>query len=278
MEDSMDVKSDEIMLKANDGLQLMVSKSAVKKPEAVIVIVHGICEHSGRYTHVVSRFNSWGYSVYRYDLRGHGRSQGDRAYVEDYQLFIDDTDLVVDMAKKENAGIPLFLVGHSMGGLISAIYGIQHPDNLTGQVLSGPPVMILPAVQGILSLDYKAKARTPIPNSLTNAISRNKDVIDAYNSDPLVLKEFSMMLMGEMFIRAGQWIVANRKKYNYPCLILHGGADQISPPEASRAFYENIASKDKELKIYEGLYHEILNEPEKETVLEDIHRWLEAHL
>ena len=266
------------MLKANDGLQLMVAKSMVKKPGAVIVIVHGICEHSGRYAHTVSRLNSWGYSVYRYDLRGHGRSQGDRGYVEDYQLFIDDADRVVAMAKKENAGIPIFLLGHSMGGLISAIYGIQHPDKLAGQVLSGPPVMILPAVQGILSLDYRARARTPIPNSLTHAISRDKDVIDAYNGDPLILKEFSMMLMGEMFIKAGQWIVANRNIYNYPCLILHGGADQISPPEASRTFYENIASKDKELKIYDGLYHEILNEPEKETVLEDIHRWIAARL
>ena len=124
----MDIKSDEIMLKANDGLQLMVSKSAVKKPEAVIVIVHGICEHSGRYAHVVSRFNSWGYSVYRYDLRGHGRSQGDRAYVEDYQLFIDDTDLVVAHGKKRKSRHTAFFDGTQHGR-----FNISHIWNTTSR-------------------------------------------------------------------------------------------------------------------------------------------------
>ncbi len=271
-------QADERILKCKDGVDFLVRQNLVKNPLAMIAIVHGICEHSGRYDHVAASFNKSGYSVYRFDLHGHGRTGGERGFVDDLQVLIDDTDSVVNLAKEENPGLQIFMLGHSMGGLISAIYGIKHPDKLKGQVLSGAAVMILPAVKGLLSFDYNAQAHSPIPNSISNVISRDPKVVEAYNKDTLVLKTFTMKLMGEAFIKGGKWITENVSSYSYPCLILHGSADQIVPPEASKYFYENISSKDKNIKIYEGLYHEILNEPEKEIVMLDIDKWIKAHI
>jgi acylglycerol lipase len=274
----MNKKPEENTLKCKDGVDFLVRQNLVKNPLAVIVIVHGICEHSGRYGHVAASFNKFGYSVYRFDLHGHGGTGGERAFVDDLQFLIDDADSAVNLAKEENPGLPVFMLGHSMGGLISAIYGIKYPDKIKGQVLSGAAVMILPAVKGLLSFDYNAQAHSAIPNSLSNVISRDPKVIEAYAKDPLVLKEFTMKLMGEVFIKGGKWITDNMASYACPCLILHGSADQIVPPEASKYFYEHIGSKDKNIKIYEGLYHEILNEPEKKTVMDDINTWIQAHI
>ena len=274
----MNPQVQERSLKCKDGIDLLVKQSLVENPRAVVVIVHGICEHSGRYDHVVSNLNEYGYSVYRFDLRGHGRSGGERAFVDDLQVLIDDAESVVNLARKENPDLPLFMLGHSMGGLISAIYGVKYPDKIKGQVFSGAPVIILPAVKGLQSFDYNAQAHSPIPNSLSNVVSRDPKVVEDYAKDPLVLKEFTMKLMGEVFIKGGKWIMDNMASYAYPCLILHGGADQIVPPEASKHFFEHVGSKDKDMKIYDGLFHEILNEPEKKMVMDDINRWIKAHI
>ena len=271
-------KSRQGMVKANDGIDLFLSQSNVNDPKAVFVIVHGLCEHSGRYDYVASRLNDWGYSVYRFDNRGHGRSGGKPAFVDDFQNFIDDAETVVGTAIKENPNVPLFMLGHSMGGFITACYGVKYPGRLSGQVLSAPPVIILPALQGLESFDFNATPLAPIPNSLTNLISRDPEVVKAYTDDPLVHKEFTTKLMGELFIRGGKWIMDNMGAYRYPCIILHGGSDQIVPPDASRYFYDHIASIDKQIKIYDGLFHEILNEPEKDMVLEDIHTWIEGRI
>jgi acylglycerol lipase len=272
-------KSEEKTMKAEDGIEIFVTQNFVDRPRAAVVIVHGICEHSGRYTYAASRFNEWGYSVYRFDNRGHGRSGGERGYVESYERFLEDTDLVVQAARRENPSLPLFLLGHSMGGFISVAYGIKYPDRLSGLIHSGAAVMVLPAVKDLgENFDYNALALTPVPNSLSNLISRDPKVIKAYDEDPLVLKEFTMKLMGEVFITGVNWLLQNVGSYHYPCLILHGGDDQLVPAEASRNLYDRIASADKKLKIYEGLYHEILNEPEKETVLADIHQWIEVRI
>jgi alpha-beta hydrolase superfamily lysophospholipase len=275
----MSKKIEDGMVKTSDGIDIFMTRNLADSPKAIIIIVHGICEHLGRYNDTTSRFNEWGYSVYRFDLRGHGRSGGDRGYVESYERFIDDTDLIVNTARQENPGLPIFLLGHSMGGFISVAYGIKHQDRLSGLIHSGSAVMILPMVKDLgEGFEYNAMALTPIPNSLSNLISHDPEVVKAYDDDPLVLKEFTMKLMGEIFIRGVNWVLKNMGSYRYPCLILHGGDDQIVPSEASRNLYDQIASTDKQIKIYDGLYHEILNEPEKETVLADIHQWIEARI
>ncbi len=256
-----------------------MSQSLLSRPKAVIVIVHGVCEHSGRYDYVVSRLNSFGYSVYRFDLRGHGRSGGERGYVEDYQLYVDDTNQVVSIAQKENTGIPMVMLAHSMGGFIAAQYGVKYPDRLLGQVLCGAAVIVPPMFKDLeTTLDYNATPRNPVPNTMINIVSRDQQVVTAYINDPLALKQLTTKLLGEVFLKGARDIMNRAASYHYPCLILYGGGDLIVNPDASRYFYEHISSKDKQIKSYDGLYHEILNEPEKDTVLEDIRQWIDARV
>ncbi len=260
------------------GIELYMSKNVIENPKAVIIIVHGLCEHSGRYDYVTAKLNSFGYSVYRFDNRGHGRSGGDRGHIDDFNQYIDDAEKVVAVVKKENPGLPIFMWGHSMGGFIAAAHAVKYPGRLSGQVLTGAASILLPMAAGLEGVDFSASVRNPIPNSLSDKVSRDPNVVKAYQDDPLNIKEFTTGLMSETFIRGARWLMNNQANYTYPCLILHGGDDQIVTPDASRYFYEHIGSKDKELKIYDGLYHEVMNEPEKDTVLENIHQWLEKRI
>jgi alpha-beta hydrolase superfamily lysophospholipase len=268
----------ESRLDVGGGVELFVARHVVDQPKGLIMIVHGLCEHSGRYHEVAARFNAFGYTVYRFDNRGHGRSGGERGYVNDFNEFIDDAEKVVARAKQENPGLPVFMLGHSMGGFIAASHGVKYPGRLSGQILSGAASGIQPMLAGLEGVDFSAKAREPIANALVDLVSRDPQVVSAYRNDPLNLKEFSTQLMSEVLIRGARWLMNHYAAYTYPCLVLHGGADQIVTPETSKIFYEKIASTDKELKIYDGLFHEILNEPEKDIVLEDIHRWLEKRI
>lgn len=193
-------------LKVDDGVNLSVSKNFVESPKAAVIIVHGLCEHAGRYDYVASRLNDFGYSVYRFDNRGHGRSGGERGYIDDYQIFIDDTEKIVSIAKKENPGIPLFMLGHSMGGFITAFYGVKYPGRLAGQLLSGAALTIQPQFKDREAFDYNATPMASIPNMLTDLICRDPQVVKAYAQDVLVLKEYTTKLIGEVRIK-GQGIL-----------------------------------------------------------------------
>lgn len=274
----MQMYSQESKLSAEDGIELYVSQNLVAQAKAVIVIVHGLCEHSGRYDYVTSELNAFGYSVYRFDNRGHGRSGGEKGYVENFNQFIDDAAKIVDVARAENPNVPVFMLGHSMGGFITAGYGIKYPGLLTGQVFSGAATMIQPLLTGLEGIDFSANAHDPIANALSAQVSRDPKVVEDYTNDPLNLKEFTTWLMSEVLIRGARWLMDNSASYACPCLILHGGADQIVTPDSSRHFHEHIGSEDKSLIIYDGLYHEILNEPEKDTVIKDIHTWIEKRI
>ena len=265
-------------MNVGDGIELFMIRNLVKSPKTAVIIVHGLCEHAGRYDYVVSRFNDFGYSVYRFDNRGHGRSGGERGYIADYQIFIDDAHRIVEIAKRENPGLPLFMLGHSMGGFITAFYGVKYPGRLTGQMLSGAAVTVQPIFKDMGSFDYNATPLAPVPNTLADVICRDPQVVKLYKEDPLVIKEFTTKLMGEFLIRGVKNLMDNTGNYKYPCLILHGGGDKIVTPDSSKYFYDHISSTDKQLKIYEDLYHEILNEPEKDTIIENIRLWIEDRI
>jgi len=213
----MEPKVQQRNVKMTDGVDLWMSPSLVSRPKAVMVIVHGLCEHSGRYDYVVSKLNSFGYSVYRFDNCGHGRSGGERGYVEDYQLYVDDADQIVSIARKENDGIPIIMLGHSMGGFIAAHYGVKYPNRLLGQVLSGAAVIIAPMLKDLeTTLDYNATPRSPIPNTLMNLVSRDQQVVKAYTEDTLVLKEFTTKLLGEALLKGARHIMDRASSYQYP--------------------------------------------------------------
>ncbi len=274
----MSVMARERKINTRDETELFVKHNAVDSPKAAVVIVHGLCEHSGRYDYAAAKLNAFGYSVYRFDNRGHGRSGGEQGYLDDYQLYIEDTERIVETVSGENPGLPLFMLGHSMGGFIACAYGVQNPGRLAGQIFSGAAVIFLPIFAEYELFDFDSEAHTPISNELADIISRDTDIVQAYKDDPYVLKQFATKLMGEVFIKGAKWLMSSMDAYEYPCLILHGGSDQIVTPDASHYLYEHVSSKDKEIKIYEGLFHEILNEPEKDTVLDDINNWIEGRL
>jgi len=265
-------------LKTFDSIELYFKKDIPENPKAIVIIVHGLCEHQGRYDYVVKRFNEFGYGVYRFDNRGHGKSGGEPGYIDDFIYFIDDADLIVELARKEYPNLPIFMLGHSMGGFIAAGYGSKYPDKLRGQIFSGPATIVLPVFDNLKDVDFDSEPRVKVPNALSKLICRDKEVVKEYDNDPLVLKETNQKLLGEVFIKGPAWLNENIKNYTYSCLILHGDDDRIVIPKAGQWLYDNVNSKDKELKFYEGLFHEILNEKEKEEVIEDIKNWIDERI
>ncbi|MDD3224097.1 MAG: lysophospholipase [Clostridium sp.] len=261
-----------------DNIKLFYIKDIPSNPKGIVLIIHGIAEHSKRYDYVKNKFLAENYGVYRFDLRGHGKSEGKRGYVHSFKDFIKDVDAIVNLIKSEHENLPLYILGHSMGGFITACYGIAHGDKIDGEILSG-------AATGKVKLSLKLKSiRFPhilqgrVPNNLYNFISRNPKVIENYKKDKLVLK-FTTARLNLQIANAGvKWIKNNIKKYKLPCLILHGQDDHIIPSSCSTDFYNNIGSIDKEIKIYKNLYHEILNEDYKDYILGDIFSWLNKRM
>lgn len=265
-------------LKLRDKVRLYLRRDIPEKPVANIVINHGFAEHLNRYDYVTRVLNTANLGVYRYDLRGHGRTESKKGYIDDFMDFVLDADEVVNLAKEEYPNLPLFMLGHSMGGFITLCYGIENPNKLQGQIFSGAAVRRLPIVNGIkgnmIKLLGNIVPNLNIKNNLTKDICSVKEVVEEYSKDPLVLKEAKLKLHIEFLIRGTEWIEKNIEKYKYPCLITHGEKDKIVPKETSIYLYNKISSKDKEIKIYDNLYHEILNEKEKDRILSDMINWI----
>jgi alpha-beta hydrolase superfamily lysophospholipase len=250
-------------------------------PKAVLPIVHGYGEHSGRYGNVVDWFVPRGYSVYAFDLRGHGRSPGKRGELEDFDDLRRDVRAFLDLVYKAEPGRAVFLVGHSMGGLIALNYVLHDPSGLAGIVASGP-VLGQPGLSPFLL--WLCKVLSGVwPNLIMDsgldatAISRDAAVGEAYVNDPLVHGKGSPSMVNEM-MAAVDWTQAHAAELALPCLIVHGGADRLCAPQTSQVFIDNVTFADKERIEYEGYYHEVFNELGKEQVFADIEAWLERHL
>ena len=247
------------------------------RPRALVVGIHGFAEHAGRYKHVGRFLAERGFALYMYDLRGHGRSEWERGYVDRFEQFVEDTVAFAKYAKRE-VPAKTFLLGHSMGGLI-AVYAVARlGGELNGFLTSGAAleVKVNPLARFTLQLagllNPRGRVRTPVA---TDCLSKDKSVIERYMSDPLVFKDPTYKLFLE-FGRAVQRVWRVVGTISLPALIMHGGSDCLVPPSASRKLYEKLPSPDKKLKIYEGLRHEIFNEVEREEVLTDLADWLSA--
>jgi acylglycerol lipase len=250
--------------------------------KAVLLVVHGLAEHSDRYGNVVNHFVPKGYAVYRFDLCGHGRSEGARCYIEQFDDYRADVKLFYDMIYEEYKGTKVFLVGHSYGGTIATYYVVGHRDGLVGLIVLGATLKIgasvsriLIALSGILSLLVPKMGATVIDAS---SISRDADVVEAYVNDPLVFRGKIPVRTGTELIRIIRLLEHDMSKIELPVLIMHGTEDRLSSPEGSTMLYERIRSEDKTLKLYEGFYHEIFNEPERARVLGDMEAWLAGHV
>ncbi|MGD9046778.1 MAG: lysophospholipase [Anaerolineae bacterium] len=251
------------------------------KPKAVLVVVHGHGEHSGRYSNVADWFVPRGYAVYAFDLRGHGRSAGKRGYIESFAEYRNDTAAFLDLVLSEESDSRVFLLGHSQGGLIVLNYALHDGAGLAGVVASGPvlaPPGISPFLIQLSKLLSSLWPGLTLETGMdTTALSRDPAVVEAYVNDPLVHGKGTPRLGAEMLV-AIDWTQAHAAEMNLPCLIVHGSDDRLCPPEASQRFYENVTSADIERIEYEGYYHEVFNEPGKEKVLADVEAWLQRHI
>jgi acylglycerol lipase len=252
------------------------------EPRAVLLIVHGLAEHSGRYTNVVDHFVPLGYAVYGVDHFGHGKSDGKRVYVERFDDYTNTLKIYFDMIHGWQPDKPIFLVGHSMGGLISAVYLLDHQAELAGAVLSGPAVKIPNHVTpAMLFVNKMLSALIPKFGLLAleaDGVSRDPSVVQAYVSDPLVHRGKATARLAAEMVKAMQTISGQAARITLPIMIVQGSADRLVDPAGARMLYGAVSSADKEIRIYNGFYHEVFNEPEHDKVLHDVKIWLEAHL
>lgn len=246
--------------------------------KTILLIVHGLAEHSGRYTNLVNYFVPRGYAVYGFDQRGHGKSDGLRGYVDKFSNFVNDLNTFLSIVHSRQHDARIFMVGHSIGGTIAAAYAIFHQDDFDGLILSGATLKVGAGVSAGLIIAARVLSLLLPKAGLyvidATAVSRDKGVVSAYVSDPLVYRGKIRARLGIELIKAMETLQRQMPKICLPILVLHGTADQLSDPEGSKILYARVSSRDKTLKLYEGFYHEIFNEPECGQVFADVEAWL----
>jgi acylglycerol lipase len=252
------------------------------KAKAVVVISHGLAEHSGRYTHVAERLNDAGYAVYALDHRGHGKTDGTPGNIDRFAYVRGDLDTLLTQARGEHPGLPVFLLGHSFGGLVALDYLVARGESgLTGLVLSSAAVD--PSVGTALErrvapvLSALAPNLGIVPLDAT-AVSRDPAEVKKYVEDPLNYHGKIRARTGAESLAAVARVGSGLGTVTLPVLVFHGTEDRLVSPSGSKMIAERIASSDKTLKLYDGLFHETFNEPEKDAVLDDLVIWLDKHV
>ena len=251
-------------------------------PVAALIVVHGIAEQSGRYSNLVNYFVPKGYAIYSFDLRGHGKSDGKRSYVERFSYYLDDLKAFCNKVSEENKNMKTFLVGHSMGSTIAIAYAIEHQRELSGIIVSGTTLKAGASINKTSILMAKILSAL-IPKIGVSAldstyISRDKAVVEAYVNDPLNFTGKLSARVGAELLKTMENLQSKISELSLPLLIMHGAADRISDPSSSRILFDGTGSKDKTLKLYEGFYHEIFNDPGCQQVFSDMDDWLKLHV
>ena len=249
-------------------------------PRGVVVIVHGFNSHSGQYQWVADQLTATGFAVYALDHRGRGRSDGERFYVEKMEDYVDDVATLVNEAKSENPGLPIFVLGHSAGGVISCTYTLDHQSEINGLICESfayeLPVPDL-ALSFLKGLSY-ITPHTHVFSLKNEDFSRDSEVVAALNNDPLIKGESQPAQTAKVMINADNRLREEFPLIKLPVLILHGTEDKATKPSGSQHFYEQAGSTDKTLKLYEGHYHDLLADVGKEAVMADIQAWIVARL
>lgn len=246
---------------------------------AVVVIVHGLKDHSSRYQALAERLAQQGFAVHAFDLRGHGRSEGLRVWVDSFDDHLGDLDIFMGRLKEEEKGKPTLLFGHSMGGAISTLYTITHKPDLKGLVLSGAALAIdTPAavVGGSKFVAALSPAAALFQLDLKQ-FSRDPAVLADNEKDPLVHQPPAPVHTAVELLGAVERIQAHMEEITVPLFVMHGEADKVTPPEGSKTLVQRARSTDKVLKLYPGLYHDLLHEPEREKVMADVVKWMSEH-
>jgi acylglycerol lipase len=268
-------------LTAQDGTLLYTQSWRAARPKAIVVLIHGIAEHSARYRHVGNFFAESGYTVHTMDLRGHGRSPGKRILIRQMDEYSRDVATFLSWIRQQDGDRPLFLFGHSMGGLIVTYYVLNQRPVLRGVVLSGPALQlesVSPLVLTVGRVLAQFFPAAPMKTLDSTAISRDPTVVAAYATDPLVYHGSIPAATGLAMVNAVADINSKMEAFELPLLIVQGAADRLVDPEGSKQLYARAGSTDKTLKLYPGLYHEVLNEPEKEEIMAEIVAWFDKRV
>ena len=250
-------------------------------PKAVVALTHGHGEHIGRYAHVGAAFSAAGYALMGFDLRGHGRSGGPRGHTPSLEALMQDIDRFLEQVRRRYPGLPVFLYGHSVGGALVLSYGLRRKPDVKGIIATGsalhteperhPDKVIMARILGSLL------PRVAISTGLqTSKLSRDPQVESAYIKDPLVHDRISLGF-GKNMLEGNRWALQHASEFPLPLLLMHGADDQISYPSGSQEFAAALGGKAK-LVLWDGLYHEIHNEPEKAEVLKTTIQWMDEQL
>lgn len=267
----------------HDGTKLFYQWWLPDHPKAVLVVVHGMGDHSERYGPFIRYFVERGYAVALYDQRGHGRSEGLRGHVEQFQDLLQDLAIFIQKTKEAFPKAPFFLVGHSFGGQVALNFVVRYAKGLRGLILSSPNIQLtlpIPSWQKKLANWARKKTlRTMRLEHKINAkdLSHDQAVVDAYLKDPFVFS-FVTCQTGALIMQNLDIMMALASRVHIPTMFMHAGSDVICSPEGTKAFYLRVPIPNKQLKIYDGMFHELFNEVGREQVFQDVETWLAVQL
>lgn len=268
-------------VQSTDGAEIHVRAfPPVGRPRAAVVICHGVNSHGGQYLWPGSQFAAAGLAAFALDLRGRGKSSGARYYVDDISQYVADVAAVIGLAKTRYPGLPVFLLGHSAGGVVSSTYALDHQAGIAGLVCESfafkvpAPDAALAVIKGL----SRIAPRLPVLRLKNEDFSRDPIAVRILNSDPLTLNEVQPAKTVAALVRANERLLREFPRITLPVLILHGTADKATMPSGSQLFFDTAGSKDKMLKLYDGHFHDLLNDIGKDGVLADIRAWIEARL
>ena len=276
------VDSSDGSFQSGSGANIFYRCWAPAELRAVLLLAHGLAEHSGRYGDFASYFADAGIATYALDFPGHGRSDGKRGHIRDFQEYTDALGALLSPAREAHPDIPFVLFGHSMGGLIAADFLLQHQSEFVAAVLTGAAIQSPQQPSSIVLFINRVIAsvmpRLGVLRMDASGISRDPQVISDYENDPLVYRGKATAGLVTALFSAMKRVVENATSIRLPMLIMHGSVDSLTAVEGSKLLHDSISSEDKKIVIYDGLYHEILNEPERKNVMADILGWLEARI
>ena len=269
---------------AADGTRLFFRRVRVESPRAGLLIAHGLGEHSGRYARLAEGLAAMGIPVFSFDHRGHGQSDGKRGHIRHFGEYTNDLDQMIDRSRHAlPEGAPLFLLGHSMGGVIALVYAAEHGDKIEGMVVSSPG--LAPASKPAAPRLAMARLMSTVFPFLTfdnnldpQVLSHDPKTVNAYIEDPLVHRRISARWVTS-FLAAGRKAMEDAPRIKMPLLMQLAGDDRIVSPEASRQFFKKLGSPDKTLRVYKYLFHEIYNEKKqyRKQVIRDLESWIKDH-
>lgn len=252
------------------------------EPKAIVGIIHGLCEHSGRYRETADYLIEHGFAVDTFDLRGHGRSGGETLQIDSFDEYLNDLDVFLGRVRDRNPKKPLFLMGHSMGAGILLLYALSRPTDIRGLIVNAPFIKVSqglsPIRQKLVAIAGRVMPRMPLIRLNPGYFSQNPDVLLQREHDELIYHgKIPAKILYEL-LQSARKISDLMEHITCPMLILHGSEDRLAAVEGSEILHSRIKSTEKILKIYSGLRHDLLHEPEKEKIWQDIAEWMGAHV